>query len=49
MDAHNTNEEKARWELHKDAMCYLEQILEATPPQSSNCTAAYLPSQKPSK
>ena len=30
MDADKTHIEKARWELHKNAMSYIEQILEAT-------------------
>ena len=38
---------KARWELHKNIMYCLEQILEAT--QNSSCTATYLSSQKPFK
>ena len=29
MDTNKTQREKARWELHKNAMCCLEQILEA--------------------
>ena len=37
--------EKARWELHKNAMSYFEQILEATL-HNNNCTATYLPSPK---
>ena len=31
MDANKTHGEKTRWELHKNAMCYFEQILKATP------------------
>ena len=31
MDANKTHREKARWELHKNAMYNSEQILEATP------------------
>ena len=31
MDANKTNRKKARYELHKNAMSYLEQILKATP------------------
>ena len=30
MDADKTPKEKAIWELHKDALSYTEQILEAT-------------------
>ena len=30
MDADKTHREKVRWELHKNAMSYIEQILEAT-------------------
>ena len=37
--------EKARWELHKDATCCFEQILEAAPLK----TATDLPSCKPSE
>ena len=39
MDAGLAHREKARWELHKNAMCYIEQILEAT----SHKTAAVRP------
>ena len=28
MDANKTPKERATWELHKDAACYFEQILE---------------------
>ena len=31
LNANETNEEKARWELCKNAMCYFEQVLKATP------------------
>ena len=41
-------EEKARWEQHKDAVCYFKQILEAVR-QNSSCTATYLASHKLSK
>ena len=44
-----TSEEKARWELHKNATSYFELILEVTPPQNNSCTATYLLSQKPTK
>ena len=30
MDANKTYTEKARWELHKNATCHIEQILETT-------------------
>ena len=39
----------ARFELHKKAMSYLEQILETIPPQNNSCMATYRPFQKPSK
>ena len=35
MDANNILRENARWELHKNAVCYLEQILEATPHETT--------------
>ena len=31
MEANETHREKSRWELHKNATIYFEQILEATP------------------
>ena len=31
MDANNTHREKARWELHKNNVCCLGQILKAIP------------------
>ena len=31
LDANEMRGEKARWELHKDAACCFEQILEAAP------------------
>ena len=31
MDANQTYWEKAKWELHKNAICYFERILEAAP------------------
>ena len=40
---------KARRQLHKNAANNIEQVLEATPPQSTNYTATYLPSRKLSK
>ena len=39
MATYKTHREKARWELHKNAVSYLEQILEATPHE----TTAVLP------
>ena len=41
MEAEKNRREKARWELHKNASNYIEQILKATP--------SYLPSQNPPK
>ena len=41
--------EKSRRQLHKNAASNIEQVLEATPPQSTNYTATYLPSRKLSK
>ena len=50
LDANKTHGEKARWELQKNATCCFEQILPGINiPKNSNCTATYLPSQKPSK
>ena len=46
MDANKTPGEKTREELHKNAMYCFEQILEATFPINSCCTATYLPSHK---
>ena len=39
MDANKTTGEEARWQLHKNAACNPEQVLAATTPQDSNCTA----------
>ena len=36
MDADKTHREKARRELHKNAMSYIEQILEATPHEKNS-------------
>ena len=41
--------EKSWRQLHKNAVSNIEQVLEATPPQSSSCTATYNPSRKLSK
>ena len=49
MDANLTDREKAWRQLHKNDASNIEQILEATPPQSSGCTATYHPSRKLSK
>ena len=49
MDANKMDGEKARRQLHKNAASNTEQVLEATPPQSTSCTATYLPSRKLSK
>ena len=35
MDADKTHREKARRELHKNATSYIEQILEATPHETT--------------
>ena len=45
-NSNETNGGKARWELHQNATCYFEKILEAAP-HKINCTAAYLSSSKP--
>ena len=34
--------EEARRQLHKNAASNLEQVLAATPPQNTNCTATFL-------
>ena len=49
MDTDKPYREKAKQELHKNAMSYIEQILEATSYKKSSCSATYLPSLKPSK
>ena len=49
LDANKTAGEKARRQLHKNAASNIEQVLEATPHQSTNYTATYLPSRKLSK
>ena len=41
--------EKVRQQLHKNTASNIEQVLEATPPQSTNYTATYLPSGKLTK
>ena len=46
MDANKTAGEEARRQLHKNAACNLEQVLAATHPQDTNCTATYLLSRK---
>ena len=35
MEAYKTFLEKAKWELYKNAMSYIEQILEATPHETT--------------
>ena len=35
IDANKTHGEKARWEIYKNAVCYFEQILEATPQKTT--------------
>ena len=40
-DSNETSGEKARWELHKDSMCCLEQILEESYNKNTSCTATY--------
>ena len=49
MDANKTDGEKAWRQLHKNDARNIEQVQNATPPQSSSCTATYLPSRKLSK
>ena len=39
MDANQTAGEETRWQLHKNAACNPEQVLAATTPQDTNCTA----------
>ena len=46
LDVEKNPREKARWELHSDAVIYFERILEAV---SYSCTATYFPSHSPSK
>ena len=46
LDANKTAGDKARRQLHKNAASNIKQVLEATPPQSTNYTATYLPSWK---
>ena len=38
MDANKMRWEKAKWELHKNPVCYLEQILEVTPHKTAALT-----------
>ena len=49
MDANKTYEEKARWELHKNANCCLGTNPGSSTPQNRSCTATYLPFYKPPK
>ena len=39
MDANKTAGEETRWQLHKNAACNPQQVLAATHPQDTNCTA----------
>ena len=48
MKADKADREKARREIHKNAMSHIEKIMEATFDNSS-CTDTYIPSLKPSK
>ena len=45
LDANKTDGEEARRQLHKNVTSNIEHVLAATPPQSTNYTATYLPSQ----
>ena len=49
MDPNKTAGEEARRQFHKNTAINLEQVLGATPKQSSSCTATCLPSRKLSK
>ena len=49
MDAEKTYREKAKQEVHKNAMSYIEEITWSNTPQNNRCMATYLPSLKPSK
>ena len=49
MDFNKGKEKKPNWELHKDAVFYFEQILEAAPHTNCNCTATDFSSCKPSQ
>ena len=49
MNTNVTYGEKSREELHKNTMCYFEQILEARSCKTNSCTATYLSSHKASK
>ena len=49
MDANKTNWEKARWELRKNVTSFFEQILQATPHETTGGKATYLLFYKPSK
>ena len=46
MDSNKAAQEEARRQLHKNAACNLEQVLAATTPQDTNCTATCLLSRK---
>ena len=49
LSTNKMDEEKAWWEVHKNAICCFGQTLEATSYKKSFCTATYLPSHTPSK
>ena len=49
LDSNKKYEEKAWWKLHKNAMCYFEEVLEAALHKKGSCMATYFPSHKPSK
>ena len=49
LDANKTAGEEARRQLHKNVASNIKQFLAATLPQSTNYTAAGLPSRKLSK
>ena len=44
--ANKTAGEETRWQLHKNAACNPEQVLAATHPQDTNCTATCPPITK---
>ena len=46
LDVNETPGEKARWKLHNNATCCLEEILEASPPPKKQQFYGYLSSKK---
>ena len=46
MDSNKTAGEESTRQLHKNAASNIEQVLVATPPQDTNCTATCLLSRK---